>query len=135
MTGFIIYSSQQHDVCQALATSGPKPAEYSKYLGRVLHTIKIPIRQSQPIPWDEIRAFRPLSILPLSPTVPKVILRLPAASRQVDDVTNPPVSREAKRKYGEISLQPSHEDVGVKLEEVDVEMVCVLTTLNVSLPI
>ena len=52
---FLIYI--QHEVCQELQKANLKPLQYTPYLWKVLQIIKLPICQSQPIPWEEIHWF------------------------------------------------------------------------------
>lgn len=59
----IIFPYMQHDVCQDLLNVNPKPPQYSPYLRKVLQILKLPIRHSKPIPWEDIRSLRSLSIL------------------------------------------------------------------------
>ena len=54
---------RKREVCIALNAVHSKPAEYSQYLRKVLQLIKLPLRQSKPIPWAEIVALKPLSHL------------------------------------------------------------------------
>jgi hypothetical protein len=79
----------------------------------VLQIIKLPIRLSQPIPWDEIKALQSLSTLGAQTTIPKVLLRLPA--------TSPQKPQDGKRKYVEISAE--EEVVQVKEEYTDEHIV------------
>ena len=58
--------SQQRAVCKALNEVDSKPPEYLQYLQKVLKIIKMPVRQSQPIPWPEIVALKSLSDLNLT---------------------------------------------------------------------
>ena len=105
----------------------PKPAEYSKYLGKVLQTLKIPIRKSEPIPWEEIKSFQSLSIL-LPPTkILKVVLRLPAPLIQGEETVEAAGKSDVKRKYVEISsLTGKEEELTMKVEELDLKIVSCL---------
>lgn len=96
----------------------PKPVEYSQYLRQVLDILKLPIRNGQPIPWDDIKSIRSLSSLAAPPKISKVVLRLPAPSTQG--------KHDAKGKGVERST------VNVKNEVEDVEMNMVCPTLGFS---
>jgi len=99
-----MFASLQHEVCRELLKVNPKPPQYSIYLWKVLQIIKLPIQHSQPILWAEIHNLRSLSVLKVSPKLPK------------------------KWKYVEILTPTAEEDeLDVKKEEIDISMVSCLT--------
>lgn len=84
----------------------------------------MPLRNAEPIPWEQLKAIRKLSTIPPSPRQLKVTLRLPETSGGPDDTAELKQKRDGKRKYVAIASPTSdNEDINVKDEEVDITMV------------
>jgi hypothetical protein len=100
----------QHEICLRLNKLNPKPVEYTKYLKKVLHLIKDPIRQAEAIPWDEIRSLRSVSTFGANPKVSKVVLRLPpVAGHGKPDVKGKGVERlTVNVKEEEVTTEDGH---------------------------
>jgi len=122
-----MFASLQHEVCRELLKVNPKPPQYSVYLRKVLQIIKLPVQHSQPIPWAEIHDVRSLSVLKVSPKLPKVTLRLLDKAGEPRDTAEAWQKRKGKWKYVEILTLTAEEDKSdVKEEEMDILMVSCL---------